>query len=187
MSSYILLATANATPAPGLGGIGVISPTNAGHSATPVASSAAGAGGFGSQSASCLWSLFTSTANPASVINIKFDWSFTGTLTKSGVGIAFASVSYAIAYSTNNGASFTNHVVRNLDRTTNGSNGISDSGSETISIPVSNIISQIQLRDFMQSQCDSEINGNASSVISPTIGGIRLEVVAQDLSIMVSM
>lgn len=157
MSLIILQPTVNQTPDAGQGGTAVTSPSNTGHGSTNVT----GVSG-GSQTKTCRWFNFQSTAGLVLDIKLKLSWA------ESGSVIPISLNSFSIEYSLNNGSSW-NTVISHAGVVN------PDSGNETINIPPQDI-SIIQVRDTISA---SDINGGQAD-LSASVSDIKLEVTVDD-------
>lgn len=151
--------TINTTPDPGQGGLAVTGNTNTGHGSTT--SSAANGS---TQTKTCNWSSFQSTAGLVIGLKLKVSWSVDGSLTNGGTSL------FLISYSINGGSSWINLVVKD--------NPINlDSGTSEVVLSIGQNISQIQVRDSIQA--DAALAGDAAS-ITASVSDIKIEVTLSD-------
>lgn len=154
MPDQTLQPTANESPASGVGGGAVTSPSNTGHASTHTEQC-----GVGTTTKSCRWSSFQTEAGlPASLV-LKIDWSEGGT-----VGGGGSSTSFTLEYSTNGGSSWT-QIFSHTNVNAN------NSGTASVSLPLNQVISQVQVRDILQATSASV----ACPFIDVIISNIKLE------------
>lgn len=191
MSIFTRNPEATETPDLGQGGIAVDGITNTGHSATTASAAVTVITGEDSDSETktARWFSFSGLGVIVIGVRLKFDWSISGsTLESPGeAGSASASAVSRIQYSTNGGSGWTTAV----EDSCNGNDSYSSSGSADIDLGASQVISNVQVRDFMQAQASASDAGigasSASANASITISSIRLEVTIQDGTVIVIM
>jgi len=174
----IVQPTANQSADTGQPGTAAVtSPTNTGHSAT-TCSVSIGSEDSSSETKTCRW--FTITGPSPRTITLQFSWVISGaglTLTGALPGTTQANALWLVEYSTNGGSSWSTAVTRTFNRVTNGTTGISDSGSENVVIPTV-AITEIQIRDRIRADATSAADPSvaASAEIIATISGIQLSI-----------
>ena len=178
--------TANQSPDPGLGGVGVNSPINLGHSSTTSSVSKDGVKGSGSQTKTCLWHSFSGVTGTKTRVTLKFDWTLNANISVSGDEAASADASYdfKIEYSLDNGSTWTVRRWFNDSVSISGGgsdgDGINTSGSESVDLPNPGAIdiTQIRIRDriFASASLRLSTNGSARGNATASVSGIRLEV-----------
>ena len=178
--------TANQSPDPGLGGVGVNSPINLGHSSTTSSVSKDGVKGSGSQTKTCLWHSFSGVTGTKTRVTLKFDWTLNANISVSGDEAASADASYdfKIEYSLDNGSTWTVRRWFNDSVSISGGgsdgDGINTSGSESVNLPNPGAIdiTQIRIRDriFASASLRLSTNGSARGNATASVSLIRLEV-----------
>ena len=179
--------TAFQTPDSGQGGAGVSSQINTGHGSTITGSSTFAPGGFGGRSdfdaRSARWSAFQSVSGAIVSVRLKFDWSVSGSASAGAAedgGSASSGWDFKIDYSLNGGSGWTNRVIRSLSVGGNDSQNLNTSGSEDILLSPGQNITQVQVRDYMNTgaaaQGGQEIASSAIATITTSISNIRIEV-----------
>jgi hypothetical protein len=155
------------------------------------------ASGEGFQSKTCRWSSFQSVSGGIVKIVLKFNWSVSALVDATApnindVGIAIAS--FTVEYSVNGGSSWTQAINRVVSVNVGGPDGddqdtLDDSGTESINLSLV-ALNQIQVRDSIQANTETDNGGTASADITGIIGnttGIQLEVTTVDGQVIVVM
>lgn len=180
--------TANQTPDPGLGGVGVTGISNTGHANTNSAcGSACPALGSDndSQIKTARWSGFAAAPSGASLIKLKFDWTATGSATAGAdsgdSGSADATMSFQVEYSLNNGSSWNNAASASAAASELSSPAsLNNSGSANITIPNNQDLTQVLVRSrvFASTSCGGgNLSGaSANSSTNLTISDIKIEI-----------
>jgi hypothetical protein len=182
--------TSNTTPDQG-GTLAVSGITNTGHSSTVAAASASAPGGFGSdsdsQSKSARWSAFQSVSGLIREIRLKLEWSASGDVSTNdggGGGLASGNCSFSIEYSLNGGSSWILIISDNAAASGGNLDSFSNNNSANILLSPNQDISQIRVRDFMDTFAAASggefIGANADADVTVAISSIRLEVITQD-------
>lgn len=152
--------TSNTSPDLAQGGVAVSSPTNTGHASTTVT-------GGGDEIKTCIWTGFAAApGGPTFSVTLKASRSVSGSV-GSGTNI------FRGEYSLNSGSSwntlFTHSSVGSPSGPTEASAALS----------ISQNLTQVQVRDFLQATDDATLTG--------TISSIRIEVITQDNPVVVMM
>ena len=154
---------------------------NTGHSNT-TSSVTIGSEDSNSQTKTCRW--FNFVGPPVKEIKLKFNWSINGELVLTGAApdSTVANAAFSVSYSIDGGSNWTTAVIRSFQRNVSGSTPFSDSGSETITLPLV-ALGQIQVRDRIRADAFSTLDPtvSASSTITASIDSIQLEVEPQQL------
>lgn len=187
--------TSNQSPDPGQGGNAVTGNTNIGHDAT---NSFATRDNNGTTTTlkTCIWTAIQAISGLIIAINLKFSWEASLSVDANTLAVgdqADSSAQVVIQYSTNGGGAWNTQVSHTITASavdgSSDSDSLNPSGSETISIPVTTPINQIQVRDSIFSEVTvSEVSAaDATASSSLTISNIRLEVTLADGSVMCGM
>jgi RHS repeat-associated protein len=179
--------TANQSPDPGQGGVGVSVPINTGHDPT-TSSASRNRRGFSSQTKTCLWSSFSGVSGTKTRVTLKFDWNLTASVNVSVFEGSFASAiadyEFRIEYSLDNGSTWIRRVGVNdsISMDSPGSDGrsITPFGSESIDLPNPGAIdiTQIRVRDYISASANlmNDDDGSATGFAKASVSFIRLEV-----------
>jgi len=191
MGTINVQATTTTSPDPGYGGLAISGIGVTGHSSSTASCSSFASSGFGSDADSQIrsgrWGGFpTGPGGTRKSVKLKFDWSTTRSGSASADsgdgGSADSDVELLMEYSVNNGGAWSTVVL-----TTNGCNNINSpfsdgpSGSESISLSLSQDLTQVLLREKNRAFTDAgggEFSGasaNASTAV--TVSNILIEVV----------
>ena len=185
MAFTTLNATSNTTPDPGQGGSAVTGNSNTGHSAS---TSAASAGA--SQSKTCVWQSYGASGGQVLSIALKWSWSVTnGTadVTTNGVGdSADCTIAFTAQYSTNGGGAWTTQTNQAVAASASAGNAdsktLSNSGSESVTLAVTQDLTQVRVRDKIS--CVTSRSGpgpnTCNGSITASISNIRIEVTTVD-------
>lgn len=158
--------TSNTTPDPAQGGSAVTGASNTGHGSTTASKT-----GPGIQDKTCIWTGFPSVVGQIQAVNLKFDWSENGSV------VGFAGNQFQTQYSLNGGGSW-NTVFNHTNITS------STSSNSTVSLSVSQDLTQVQVRDFLEGLGGDP--GETGSVTA-SVSNIRLEVQVADSPLIVMM
>lgn len=170
MALYTYNPTTATTPDPDLAGtLAVTGATATGHAATTCTAS----GGTDQQQKSCRWSGFPASAGQIKSATLKVGFSRNGSLSDGGLETFNQ---FQIQYSLNNGSSWT--TLRDDQFVTS-----SSSGTDSVALAVTQDLTQVLVRDFM----DAEKVGSTSASITGSISDIRIEVEAYDAQVVVMM
>jgi len=173
-----LIPTSNTTPDQG-GTLAVTGNSNTGHASTNAAANVTALAPSGANSAdqakSCRWSSFQSppVGEQIASIRLKFTWAAQSTIveTPAADGSADANATFVIEYSLNNGSSWT--------AVTSQSGVFNTGASENIALTASQNISQVQVRDRMDTEADAVAgtvdNSVAQASVTAEISSIQLE------------
>lgn len=140
---------------------------NTGHGST-TASASNGA----TQDKTCLWTTFPTSIGQVLTINLKADFSESGSLTGGGATNAFI-----IEYSLNGGSSW--NTLRAAFNITS-----SSSGTATQSLSASQDISQIRVRDLLEG---STTDVGESASVTASVSLIRLEITTREATLIAMM
>lgn len=189
--------TVNTTPDPVQGGIAVTGNSNTGHGSTNSTASRNSTGAT-TQLKTCIWTTFLAGAGQIKRIDLKFSWTAVGTTSVNTLVVGdsgSAAILFTVDYSLNNGGVWTNKVEQTIVTVEadgdDASDNLNTSGSETVSIPVTTPLTQVQVRDFIEATVDVTEDGagavTADADITVTISDIRLEVTLIDGSVIAIM
>jgi hypothetical protein len=165
MSIIITQPTANQTPAPGLGGNTVTTPTNTGHATTSDS---------GTSNRSCRWSGFGAVGGQIISVRLKADHSTNGFIS----GFGGASSFFNLEYSLNGGGSWISAFSR-LNSTS------LQNGSIDIALPNNQDLTQVQVRDQGTTSIFDPETENAG--IDFSVSNIKIEVTTADGGVIVLM
>lgn len=142
----------------------VSSATNTGHGSTTCNAT----GVTDHVQRSCRWSAFTSGPAVAVRTSVTLKVSFVrdGTLSDGGIDTFNA---FQLEYSLNGGSSWT--AIRSDQFITS-----SSSGTNSVSLSLSQDLTQVQVRDFL----DALKSGGETATLTATVSNIQIEVVTQD-------
>ena len=187
--------TANQTPDPVVGGDAIAGITNTGHPSA-IAFVIRDTNGTTSALKSAIWTALQNVSGQVKSINLRFSWNGALSVVANTLDVGDQSdvtVGFVVGYSVNGGGAWNNQVVQTLIASAADgsidSDGASPSGSETISIPITTPIDQIQIRDSIFSEVTiSEVSAaDGSGSANLEITDIRVEIVLADGGVMCGM
>ena len=199
MPKVILQATSNASPDGGLGGGAMTGMSSTGHSSSTASCSSVAFSGFGSdndqQTKSASWSGFP--AGPSSgrvLVQLKVDWAVSGSESASADtgdgGSANADSFFDLEYSINNGSTW--NSIRSASAGCNeitSPTSLSDNGPTTITLSTGQDLTQVKVREKLQSVTDAaggEFSGASSSAsTTSSISSLQIEVTTNDAQLIV--
>lgn len=161
MSITTKTPTSNTTPDPAQGGLAVTTPSNTGHASSSVSASGDDVGA--QEKKTCIWSGFAQVSGGTrTLVQLKV----THTSNGSRVGVTGTN-QFNLEYSLNGGGAWNTIVSRN--------NMTSSQGPTvaTVTLPTSQDLSQVQVRDLIQADA---LSVGHSATASATISDIKIEV-----------
>lgn len=193
MSVFIQQPTNNQTPDTTLGGNAVSSITNTGHGSTITASSAISEASDADEK-SARWFDIPNIGGQKTDVRLKLSWTTDGSANASDDGLGGsgdASAQFIIEYSLNGGSSWNTVVTDDASISSppgGGPDTFDNDNSADISLPISQDLSQVQVRvDYLTNANASGGPGNSGSgsVSNATISGIQVEVTLVDGTVIV--